>query len=339
LRQPSNAPDSLGAWAASRGLIFGAAIQAAMLTDAPYAAAFAAEAALIGSENDFKWAATQPAADRFNFDPADAVTGFARANGQLLRGHNLAWHMGNPAWLEQTLTPANAKSILVNHVETVVSRYAGQMHSWDVVNEAVLPSDGRADGLRKSLWLAALGPGYIDMAFQTAAAADPKALLVYNDFGLEYSDTSGVSKRTAVLQLLGGMLGRGVPVGALGIQGHLSAGRIFEAGPFVDFLGAVGRLGLQILVTELDVDDSSLPADTSERDRSVAAVYEQFAVAALSAPAVIQIMTWGLSDRHSYLNVAHARADGLPQRPLPLDAALARKPAWDALATAFGSSG
>lgn len=337
---PSNAPDSLGARATANGLIYGAAIQASMLSDAPYAAAFAAEASLIGAENDFKWAATQPAMNSFNFVPGDAVAGFARANGQLLRGHNLAWHMSNPAWLQQTLTPSNGHDILVNHISTVAGHYAGQMHSWDVVNEGVLVSDGRPDGLRNSLWLMALGPGYIDLAFQTAAAADPQALLVYNEYGLENSDNASVAKRQAVLSLLQGMLSRGVPVQALGIQGHLSGSvHSFAAESFTSFLNSVSQLGLKILITELDVDDSSLPADIATRDAQVGVDYGEFVTAALSVPAVIQVMTWGLSDQHSNLNNSHPRPDGLPQRPLPLDANLARKPAWNALATALDNAG
>ena len=51
-------------------------------------------------------------------------------------------------------------------------------------------------------------------------------------------------------------------------------------------------------------------------------------------------MTWGLSDRHSWIvrketNVDGWRKDDLPSRPLPYDDNLVRKPAWTALARAF----
>ncbi len=57
----------------------------------------------------------------------------------------------------------------------------------------------------------------------------------------------------------------------------------------------------------------------------------------LDEPAVRTVFTWGLSDRHSWLVRRESgentwRADGLPPRPLPFDAALAPKPAWTSLA-------
>lgn len=55
--------------------------------------------------------------------------------------------------------------MMLNHIKTVVGRYAGKIHFWTVVNEAVEPSDGRSDGLRNTPWLRLLGPDYIDMAF------------------------------------------------------------------------------------------------------------------------------------------------------------------------------
>ena len=54
---------------------------------------------------------------------------------------------------------------------------------WDVVNEP-LEEDGSA--LRPSLWASMLGAeGYMVRAFQAARAADPRALLILNEYGLE----------------------------------------------------------------------------------------------------------------------------------------------------------
>jgi endo-1,4-beta-xylanase len=50
-----------------------------------------------------------------------------------------------------------------------------------VVNEA-LNEDGT---LRPTIWLNALGPGYIADAFRWAHQADPHARLYYNDYNLE----------------------------------------------------------------------------------------------------------------------------------------------------------
>jgi endo-1,4-beta-xylanase len=340
--QPST--DSLAAHASAKGLIYAAAITpgANVLSTYPdLAAGYATECGLVGSGNDFKWTTIHPASSRYNFAPGDAIAAFASANGQLLRGHTLVWHNEVPAWVPASITQENGVQILTSHIQTVVGHYAGQMHSWDAVNEAVNPGDGRPDGLRDTVWLRNLGPDYIDTAFRTAASADPQALLTYNDYGLEYAETSSSNKRAAVLALLKGMLARGVPVQALGVQSHLRASfSSADAASLVSYLNSVAGLGLKIFVTELDVDDKSLPADIGQRDAAVAASYQNYLTAVLSVPAVTLVMTWGLSDRTSWLLQFSPRPDGLPNRPLPLDANLARKPAWSAIAQALdGASG
>ena len=79
-----------------------------------------------------------------------------------------------------TFTPDQLSAILQDHIKTVVGHYAGQVYAWDVVNEAFEP-DG---SLRKTIW-SRDGTGYIEQALRWAHAADPKALLFYNDFNAE----------------------------------------------------------------------------------------------------------------------------------------------------------
>ena len=55
------------------------------------------------------------------------------------------------------------------------------------------------------------------------------------------------------------------------------------------------------------------------------------------------VVTWGLSDRHSWIvrretNQAKWRKDGLPSRPLPFDAELQPTPAFAAIAEAFAQA-
>ena len=61
----------------------------------------------------------------------------------------------------------------------------------------------------------------------------------------------------------------------------------------------------------------------------------------LAEPAVRAVVTWGLADKYSWLNTESApwarRGDGKPERPLPLDADLRRKPIWGAIADAFAA--
>ena len=43
------------------------------------------------------------------------------------------------------------------------------------------------------------------------------------------------------------------------------------------------------------------------------------------------ILTWGLSDRYTWVPTWFKRPDGLPNRPLPLDADLKPKPLFDVI--------
>lgn len=330
--------------AAARNLIYGAAARYEQLMfDPDFADRLTEEASILVPEWELKWTAgdktLRPGPNTFDFPAPDAMAKFAQERGLLLRGHTLIWHDSLPQWFDEFVTPQNAQQVLTHHIETVAGRYAGQMHSWDVVNEAIAydpRKSRRADRLRLTPWLKFLGPEYIDLAFRTAAAADPKALRVYNDFGLDYNTPRDTAKRAAVLQLLRQLKAQGTPIDALGIQAHLR-GDATEFNPQVlrQFLKDVAALDLKILITELDVADDQLPPAVEVRDRIVAGAYEDYLSVVLDEPAVIAVITWGLSDRYTYLSEFHPRADGLPVRPLPLDQDLKPKLAWNAIARAI----
>jgi endo-1,4-beta-xylanase len=214
-----------------------------------------------------------------------------------------------------------------------MGHYAGKIHSWDVVNEAIQVSDGRADGLRNTPWLEFLGEDYIELAFRAAAKADPQALLVYNDYGFDYDTDEDEAKRTAVLKLLAGLKSKGTPIHALGIQAHLSSSETrFNPEKLRDFLAKVARLGLKILITEMDVEDKNLPFDLVARDRVVAGIYEDYLSTVLANQAVVAVITWGISDRYTWLTEYQPRFDRAAVRPLPLDIDFKPKLAWQAIA-------
>jgi endo-1,4-beta-xylanase len=330
--------------AAAKGLIYGAAIRSDHLfSNAKFANRFAQECGMLVPEWELKWSAgdkvLRPSPYSFDFKAVDLMANFAQTHGLLFRGHTLVWHQSLPYWFKDTLDRKNAEHFLVKHIKTVVGYYAGEMHSWDVVNEAIDPTDGRSDGLRKTPWLEFLGPDYIDLAFRVAAEADPGALLAYNDYGLDYDTRKAEARRTAVLKLLERLKFMGTPIHALGIQGHLTGHEThFNSKKLRAFLRNVSSLGLKILITEMDVVDKRLPLDVTVRDRIVARGYEDYLSVALDEPAVIAVLTWGLSDRYTWISEYHSRSDKAPVRPLPLDADLKPKLAWNAIARAFDSA-
>lgn len=198
-----------------------------------------------------------------------------------------------------------------------------------MVNEAIDTNRGDANGLRQSVYLEKLGPNFISSAFRAARAADPHALLVYNDYSFEMP-TSGESKRrTALLRLLD-RVQRDAPIQGVGLQCHmrLDTGR-FDAELYGRFLQELASRGLKILISEMDVLDSGGSSDIADRDARVAALYREILSVALAQPAVCSVTLWGLSDRYTWLTLDRGprfgRHDGLPHQAIAVRRSLASK--------------
>lgn len=336
----SETSGSLAEIAAKKNILYGAASDYSILSsDSQFVAQYIENCNILVPENGLKWRSLRPSQESFNFTETDWLFRFAETHNLRMRGHTFVWHEAMPRWLRESISRRNAEQLLVNHIETVGKRYAGRVHSWDVVNEAIEVPDGLQNGMRNTPWLEALGEDYIDLAFRAAAQADPAAMRLYNDYGLQYDTPNHNAKRYAALRLLERLQSKGTPIQAFGIQSHLRASETqFNPRKLRQFLQDIASMGLKILITELDVSDQGLPADIADRDRLVADAYREYLDVVLDEPAVIAVLTWGLSDRYTWLSEFKPREDGLPVRPLPLDENLERKPAWYAIAQAFDSA-
>ena len=335
----------------ARGLAYGAAVNPALLdvdgvasgnTTDGYTRLVQAQTNMLVAENAMKWAGLRPTAQEFDFALADRMMRFAALIGARVRGHNLCWHEALPEWFKTTATKDNARKLLVEHIQTVVSRYRGQVQNWDVVNEAINPKDGRADGLRDSPWLELIGPDYIELAFQTAAAADPAARLTYNDYDIELDTPEQTEKRGQVMVLLRRMKARGIPIHAVGVQSHLKADGPQPGAGLTAFMRQAAKMGLDILVTEMDVNTRSLEGGPEAQDAAVARVYRDYLGMVLAEPNVPAVLTWGITSAHSWLNESKQpwarRADGARQRPLPFDDELQPTPAFMAIRDAIDAA-
>lgn len=332
--QPPDQP-GLQALASRRGVSWGSAIGSQALDDPALTALLLRNVGSLTPENALKWDATEPAPGQFQLAAMDRLLAFSARHQLELRGHTLVWHQQLPPWLQE-LPPAQLRSALERHVRKLVGHGRGRIQSWDVVNE---PIDPEGHGLRRSVWLERLGPNYIADALRWAHQADPSARLLINDYGLEGDDPQTARKRIATLQLIDDLQRSGVPLDGIGLQAHLLAPATgaarFRSLPA--FLAELRRRGLQVEITELDVSDRLLPADIATRDKAVAATYDAFLQAVLPEPSLRRITSWGLSDQGSWLNSRFPRPDGLPQRPLPYDAALRPKPARSSIAARLQS--
>jgi endo-1,4-beta-xylanase len=261
----------------------------------------------------------------------------------LVLGAHLVWDEGfGEGWTEDDLwgmDERTARGLLFDTVARVVRRYRRQVIGWIVANEVL---DG--SGLRTDVpWHETIGPSYVAESFRTAHEADPDATLLLNDYGYETDDgfASAVDKRAATLRLLDELLATDVPVHALGVQAHLSAGSFdtFDPHAYRRFLSEVADRGLKILITEMDVLDDGLPPNVGIRDRAVADVIRRYLDVALDEPAVASLVTFGLSDRYTWLEEDFPRSDDVARRPLPFDQRLRPKRAYDALVSSLEGPG
>ena len=295
--------------------------------DVPYRDLLAAEFTSLSAENQMKWDHLRPDRDTYAFDEADAIVEFARANGQVVRGHTLLWHSQNPEWLENgDFTDEELRHILRDHIETVVGRYAGQIRQWDVANE-IFDDNGNLR-TQDNIWIRELGPEIIADAFRWAHEADPGAELYLNDYSVE----SVNAKSDAYLALSRDLLADGVPLHGFSAQGHLSLQYGFPA-DLEDNLRRFEELGLGTALTEVDVRmplaEGAEP--TEEQLRQQADYYVRTLQACLDLDSCGSYTVWGLPDEYSWVPVTF---EGEGAATIYWDD-LTTKPAYDALLEAL----
>ncbi|MDP9127163.1 MAG: endo-1,4-beta-xylanase [Pseudomonadota bacterium] len=329
-------PDAgLGKIAAANDKLYGVALQSQQLKDDVFAAAVQREAALLVPETELKWDVLRPSPQRFNFAGYHRLAVFAKENNMAMRGHTLVWHDAIPKWLPEALEDtAAAEGILRTHIERVVQETSAMITNWDVVNEAFDPHSTRKDGLRETLWLKALGPDYLALAFCFAHEANPDVTLVYNDFGFEYGDGYGHAKRQALLRWLEGCRKEKTPVHAIGLQSHLICGRALAGAEFLHFLKDLRSLGLKIYVTELDLNLSKLSGRRDDRIKFGQIYVQRYLDMLQESGAVDMLLTWGISDSHTWLHAKNRDVSGA----LPLDASYNRTPLWETLRTRWAEA-
>jgi endo-1,4-beta-xylanase len=296
-------------------------------------------------ENALKWQSLEPRPGEFNFAPADAFLAYAEANGMEVHGHALVWHQQVPGWVFEppaggTLTRELLLSRLEDHIRALAEHFGTRIRYWDVVNEAI-NDDG---SLRATPWLAGIGPDYIEQAFVLADRYFPDAKLVYNDFSMEQD-----GKRDAVVALVQGFKARGIRIDALGTQGHVRI-QAPTLAAIERSLVAFGDTGVEVLVSELDVDvlppasqnqgaDLSVSAELSARlnpyveclpadvaEQAAARWASLFGLFAAHSDVVRAVTLWGVADGYSWLN--NWPVNGRTNYALLFDRSLQPKPAW-----------
>jgi endo-1,4-beta-xylanase len=254
------------------------------------------------AENVMKWSTLQPVEGTFRFEYADKVIAFAEANGMKVRGHTLCWHQQIPDWvfLESGVLATRERVLerLRIHITTVMNHFKGKVYAWDVVNEAI---DDGGSIYRASKWYNICGTDYIFEAFIAARAADPEALLFYNDYS-----AIEPAKRDKICSLLQELKNENL-IDGVGMQGHWNID--YPANDLIiDAINAYKSIVAEIHITEMDVSVYTSNSDpesaftTELQSRQKTAYSRFFAAFRMYKNYVNSVTIWGLTDQDSWLN-------------------------------------
>jgi endo-1,4-beta-xylanase len=212
--------------------------------------------------------------------------------------------LAHGAWNASTLAPVMAE-LMAGIVGADGVR--GNVLAWDVVNEPIC-DDGHcaADNssvFKPNTWWPTLGNGYVEAALRLARAADPDALLFINEYGAE--DMGAKSDR--MYGVVRDLKARGVPLDGVGLQAHSSIHGYANATQVAQNIARLGALGLQVHVTELDVECPPKYCNASDPDdpgfATQARIYGDLLEACLNNTGVCTAFsTWGFTDRYSWTN-------------------------------------
>lgn len=299
----------------------------------------------ITPENVTKWELIHPEKGEYDFEAADRFVEFGEENGMFMVGHTLVWHSQTPDWVfeDEDGDPRSRDELLEimrEHIHTVVGRYAGRIHAWDVVNEA-LNEDG---SLRESPWYEIIGEDYLIKAFEYAREADPDAELYYNDYSLEDPE-----KLEGAIRLVEYLQENDAPITGIGTQGHylMDWPSIEDVEKTITDLAA---LGIDVMVTEMDIDvlppafeyqgaDIAMRADLEDdlnpypdklpdyMQEELAERYKEiFEVFLKHRDVITRVTFWGVTDGDSWKNNWPVR--GRTNYPLLFDREWHPKPAF-----------
>jgi endo-1,4-beta-xylanase len=268
--------------------------------------------------NEMKWQVVEPTQGNFNWTGADNLVNFAEEHHQRVRGHTLVWHNQLPNWLTQgvangTITNSQLRDLLQQHITTEVRRYRGRIWQWDVLNE-MLTDSNPSQVNPNDFWISHLGTGIIADAFRWAHAADPGALLCYNDYNIAGEDGSN-AKSNAALALVKSLRAQKVPIDCVGDQGHLDLQFGFNPVLMTQDLQSFASLGLKVAITEADVrtfvettDSNQTPivsrTDTTPNhtaDPAAADWFNGMLQSCLLVKACISFTVWGFADAESWV--------------------------------------
>lgn len=296
---------------------------------------------------------------------ANDLTSLFKSSGTRGRADALIWIDNPPAWLaplppgqwwlsqqyKDNITYMTAYiSAAMKKMLELSAGDPNYFHAVGVVNEPINPFDlVNGHATYKSGPFSPPGISVIDQAIpgsyiwsalyqadyysnywaQQLGVAPSKAKHFVNE-SLADTDQFGPILRPAILSLVRKLKAKNVRIDAVGLESHLQPQMMADPyhpdwTAFGNFIQALGALGVEVHITELDVLDYEAncfgaKASAASSDSLTALYYQTFLAKVLSYPAVKSVCAWDLSDRYTFYRILDESSwfgyDAVP-RPKP----------------------
>ncbi|WP_299435105.1 endo-1,4-beta-xylanase [uncultured Maribacter sp.] len=281
----------------------GVAVKSNQLTEgSSYDTVLKNEFSSITAEYEMKMNPISTGSGTYNWSAADKIVQYGNDNGINVHGHALVWHNAVPDWLSNfSGTDSEFALEVKKYITDVVTRYAGKIQSWDVVNEAV-DDNGT---MRNTIFLQKMGANYIKDCYQWArdaanAAGDTNLILFYND----YATSTNIPKQDKVFSIVDDLMTSNL-IDGVGFQMHNTYLSPTKEQIETDINRAV-VLGLKVHVSELDIQvnqNNDITHLTEERNLAQKDKYKEIVTIYNALPKANKyaLTVWGFKDNESWI--------------------------------------
>lgn len=248
------------------------------------------------TENALKWHSMEPQKGVVDYSVVDAMLDWTRQNEIPLRGHNVFWGIPNRVqpWLKALDDDALRETLKARALD-VARRYRGRFAEYDLNNEM----------LHANYYEERLGPNITRDMASWMRQEDPQAVLYLNDYDI----LTGKRLEDYIVHIRK-FLDQGVPVGGIGVQGHLH-GDSFDPVALQNALDRLAQFRLPVRVTEFN-----FPGQRSkyygqrgvrlsdEEEAAKAKALSDYYRICFAHPAVEGILMWGFWEGANWISVS-----------------------------------
>lgn len=248
------------------------------------------------TENALKWHDMEPARGQVNYRTVDAILAWTGEHGIPLRGHNIFWGIPNrvQSWLKD-MPDDEFRDTLKNRALDIGRRYKGRFAEYDLNNEMV----------HGNYYEQRLGTNITLQMARWVKEGDPNAVLYLNDY-----DILTGKRLDDYLRQIRTLLAQGVPLGGIGVQGHLH-GDDFDPKTLRDALEKLSEFNLPIKITEFNFPGQRSryyqqrgARLTEDEEKAKAKAIADYYRICFACPQVKGILMWGFWEGANWIPVS-----------------------------------